>query len=129
VEKATSKANSGKQIADTMIEGFSKLNDNVEKTMELINSVEKNSKEQQSRIEMINESVTLLDEKTQQNASIANKTFEISQGTLDIAVEIVKDANEKEFIGKDNIDLNKPKKEIQEEIVEDEEEFTLEKEA
>ena len=112
VEKATTKANDGKKIADTMIEGFSKLNENVDKTMDLINSVEQNSKEQQNRIELINESVTLLDEKTQQNASIASKTFEISQGTLDIAQEIVKDANEKEFIGKDSIDLNKPKKEI-----------------
>jgi methyl-accepting chemotaxis protein len=106
VSNATIKANSGKEIADTMIEGFTKLNDNVNKTMTLISSVEQNSKEQQSRIEIINESVTLLDEKTQQNAAIASKTFEISQGTLNIAVEIVKDANEKEFLGKDSIEIS-----------------------
>jgi len=111
VEKATSKANNGKQIADKMIEGFNTLNENVDKTMDLINSVETNSKEQQNRVELINESVTLLDEKTQQNANIASKTLEISQSTLDIATQIVHDANEKEFIGKDNIDLNKPKEE------------------
>ncbi|NQY93542.1 MAG: methyl-accepting chemotaxis protein [Campylobacteraceae bacterium] len=110
VENANEKANSGKKIADTMIEGFSNLNENLNKTMELINSVEKNSKDQKIRIEMINESVTMLDEKTQQNAAIANKAYEISQSTLDIADDIVKDANEKEFIGKDNIDLTKPKK-------------------
>ena len=103
VSKATIKANSGKQIADTMIEGFTKLNVNVDKTMTLIKSVEQNSKEQQSRIEIINESVTMLDEKTQQNAAIANKTFEISKGTLDISQKIVEDANEKEFIGKEDI--------------------------
>ena len=105
VAKATIKANSGKEIADTMIEGFTKLNSNVDKTMTLINSVEQNSKDQQARIEVINESVTILDEKTQQNASIAGETFEISQGTLNIAVEIVKDANEKEFIGKEDLDI------------------------
>ncbi|OUR72103.1 hypothetical protein A9Q76_04350 [Arcobacter sp. 31_11_sub10_T18] len=110
VENATAKANSGKKIADTMIEGFSNLNENLGKTMDLITSVEKNSKDQKIRIEMINESVTMLDEKTQQNAAIANKAYEISQSTLDIADDIVKDANEKEFIGKDNIDLTKPKK-------------------
>jgi len=110
VENATQKANAGKKIADTMIEGFSKLNENVDKTMDLINSVEKNSKDQKVRIEMINESVIMLDEKTQQNAAIASKAYEISQSTLDIADDIVKDANEKEFIGKDNIDLTKPKK-------------------
>jgi len=110
VGNATQKANSGKEIADTMIEGFAKLNENVSKTMDLINSVEQNSKDQKNRIELINESVTMLDEKTQQNAAIANKAYEISQSTLDIADDIVKDANEKEFIGKDNIDLTKPKK-------------------
>jgi len=110
VENATAKANSGKKIADTMIEGFSNLNENLGKTMDLINNVEKNSKDQKIRIEMINESVTMLDEKTQQNAAIANKAYEISQSTLDIADDIVKDANEKEFIGKDNIDLTKARK-------------------
>jgi len=125
VENATAKANSGKKIADTMIEGFSNLNENLGKTMDLINSVEKNSKDQKIRIEMINESVTMLDEKTQQNAAIANKAYEISQSTLDIADDIVKDANEKEFMGKDNIDLTKPKKKkvqvIEEEPIEPDE--------
>ena len=120
VENATAKANSGKKIADTMIEGFSNLNENLLKTMDLINSVEKNSKDQKNRIEMINESVTMLDEKTQQNAAIANKAYEISQSTLDIADDIVKDANEKEFIGKDNIDLSKYKKKKVEDIKEEE---------
>ena len=120
VGNATQKANSGKEIADTMIEGFSKLNENVNKTMDLINNVEQNSKDQKNRIELINESVTMLDEKTQQNAAIANKAYEISQSTLNIADDIVKDANEKEFIGKDNIDLTKPKKKKIEETEVDE---------
>ena len=126
VEKATDKANNGKQIADTMIEGFNQLNVNVDKTLDLIVSVEQNSKDQQNRVEHINESVNLLDEKTQQNASIASKTYEISQSTLDIAQAIVKDANEKEFIGKDNIDLTQPT--YEEEIEVDETDEIIEEE-
>ena len=103
VEKATSKANSGKHIADEMIDGYTHLNDSISKTLELISNVESASKEQQSSIEQINTAITELDRQTQQNAIIANETKEIAVNTQSIAQEIVTEANEKEFIGKDDI--------------------------
>ena len=61
------------------------------------------SKEQQLGIEQINDAVTQLDQKTQQNASVASHTKDIAVQTQQIAYNIVEDANEKEFIGKDTV--------------------------
>ena len=49
VDNATTKANDGKKIADEMIEGYTQLNDNISKTIELISDVESASKEQKNR--------------------------------------------------------------------------------
>ena len=107
VENATLKANDGKVIADKMIKGYGGLNENISKTLELIEDVENASKEQQTGISQINDAVNMLDRQTQQNASVANETHEIATQTQTIAEDIVKDANEKEFIGKDNVKVKK----------------------
>jgi methyl-accepting chemotaxis protein len=101
VEKATTKANNGKVISDKMILGYNYLNENINKTIELISNVESASKEQESGIVQINDAINSLDQQTQQNASIANETKVIAQQTDEIAKFIVSEANEKNFIGKD----------------------------
>ena len=103
VENANQKANNGKVIADKMILGYNELNNNISKTIELISDVEDASKEQQKGIEQINDAVTNLDQQTQENASIASQSQGIANTTSTIAQEIVKDADEKEFIGKNQI--------------------------
>ncbi|WP_419770081.1 MAG: methyl-accepting chemotaxis protein [Candidatus Marinarcus sp.] len=100
VENATNKANFGKTIADEMISGYNKLNENVSNTLNLIKDVETASKEQQSGIEQINHAVSTLDHQTQENANIANKTREIASSTQDIAKSIVLSVNQKKFIDK-----------------------------
>jgi len=72
VENATKKANSGKTISMEMIDGYSKLNENITNTINLIQDVESSSKEQQIGIEQINNTVQELDQKTQQNAQEAS---------------------------------------------------------
>ena len=103
VENATVKANNGKSIADKMIDGYNKLNDNVSKTMDLIKDVEMASKEQQSGIEQINDAVTNLDKQTQQNAMIATQTHDVAIETDEIAKLVVSNADAKEFDGKDSV--------------------------
>ncbi len=103
VENATLKANDGKSISDKMIKGYVGLNENITKTLSLIDGVESASKEQQMGIEQINSAVTLLDRQTQQNASVANQAKDIADQTQYIADTIVKDANEKEFEGKESV--------------------------
>ncbi len=72
VSNATSKADHGKEIATQMINGYAKLNENIENTITLINNITEASKEQRTGIEQINDAVTQLDQATQQNALAAN---------------------------------------------------------
>jgi methyl-accepting chemotaxis protein len=103
VEIATSKANGGKQIANNMIVGYKELNQSILKTIDLIKDVEHSSKEQLTGIEQINSAVSELDQQTQQNANVALETKVVAQTTLFIANRVVKNANDKEFIGKDSV--------------------------
>jgi methyl-accepting chemotaxis protein len=106
VANATDKANTGKKIADEMIDGYTHLNESISKTLELISEVEIASKEQQSGIVQINDAITSLDRQTQQNASIASQTNDIAIKTDTIAKVIVSEVDKKEFNGKDNIKSN-----------------------
>jgi len=103
VENARDKADNGKQIADEMIDGYAHLNDSITKTIDLISDVEMASKEQQGGIEQINNAVTELDQQTQQNANVATATKDVAVQTQNIAYDIVNNANEKEFVGKDSV--------------------------
>jgi methyl-accepting chemotaxis protein len=103
VENATQKANGGKKIADDMINGYTHLNENISKTLELIQGVENASKEQLAGIEQINNAISQLDEQTQKNATVASNTKDIALQTQNIANKVVEDANKKDFIGKNSI--------------------------
>ena len=65
------------------------------------------SKEQLMGIEQINDAVTQLDQQTQQNAAIASQAHDIAIETDKIAKLVVSNANEKEFIGKDQVKSKK----------------------
>ena len=106
VENATVKANSGKKIADNMIQGYKGLNKSISRTIELIKNVETASQEQKTGIVQINDAVNSLDKKTQENASIAGETHSVATQTDSIAHSVVKSADEKEFKGKNNIKVD-----------------------
>ena len=97
VEIATKKANEGKNISIEMIDGYTELNTNISSTIELIDGVGIASKEQQMGIEQVNSSINLLDKQTQENASIASQTQDISEKTSRIAQDIVNDTENKKF--------------------------------
>jgi len=103
VENATNKANHGKKIADEMIEGYSTLNTDITKTTDLISDIESASKEQLKGIEQINSAVNSLDKQTQENANIASQTQTIASNSDKIAKDILNNANEKEFLGKEQV--------------------------
>ncbi len=107
VENANIKANEGKNIADEMIKGYSGLNSNIDKTIELISDVSSASKEQETGIVQINDAINSLDQQTQKNASVASETRNIALSTSELAKSIVSKANEKEFEGKNNIDVTR----------------------
>jgi methyl-accepting chemotaxis protein len=100
VQNATAKANGGKDIANNMIVGYSQLKDNISKTLEVIDSVEHYSKEQEKNIAHINDLMSILDKKTQQNTTITEQTQNIAIETKGMAQDIVNDTNKKDFEGK-----------------------------
>jgi len=103
VQNATQKANNGKQIADSMISGYTILNENIEQTINLIKDVEMASKEQLQGIEQINDAVASLDQQTQKNAMIASQTHDVAVETDTIAKLVVSNANSCEFNGKNEV--------------------------
>ena len=119
VERATVKANEGKEIATNMIDGYKNLNSNISSTMNLISDIENASKEQLLGIEQINDAVNQLDQQTQQNAMIASQSHDIALSTDEIAKLIVEDANQKEFEGKNEVKAKNAgiKKEVKEHII------------
>jgi methyl-accepting chemotaxis protein len=107
VENATKKANDGKEIAGHMINGYKELNENVSQTIDLIKDIELSSNEQLLGIEQINDALTQLDQKTQQNAQVASQAHDIAVLTDEIAKLIVSNANSKEFEGKNQVKTKK----------------------
>ena len=103
VQDANIKANEGKQISDEMIQGYSGLNKNINETIDLISDISLSSKEQQSSILQINDAINSLDQQTQANASVASQTNNIARNTLEIASDIVKNTENKEFEGKSSV--------------------------
>jgi len=100
VENATSKAKEAKTIANDMSTGYKDLYEKIEDNVSLIKNIEFASKEQATAIAQINDSINSLDQQTQRNVVVVNNTYDISIETFNIAVKIVTDANEKEFLGK-----------------------------
>ncbi|QKJ22135.1 methyl-accepting chemotaxis protein [Poseidonibacter lekithochrous] len=97
VENATQKTDNGKQIADHMIMGYKKLNENISKTTDAISDISEASAEQRTSIEQINDVINRLDQQTQSNASVANETHQIAENTSELAQKILHTVNEKNF--------------------------------
>jgi methyl-accepting chemotaxis protein len=100
VESATQKSSHGKGIADEMIDGYNKLNENITNTITLIKEVEHSAIEQKNGIEQISDAINSLDSQTQQNANIASQTNDIAGNSSSLANDLVQAANSKEFRGK-----------------------------
>lgn len=112
VESATVKANDGKQISAKMIEGFNQLEEKILATSSLIDDVTLAAKEQTTGMTQIADAVGQLDQFTQQNAAIADKTNSIAQETNTIALEVVENVDKNTFEGKGKVKAKK-KEEVQ----------------
>jgi len=106
VENANIKANEGKNIADEMISGYSSLNSDISKTIDLISDVANAAREQESGIVQINDAVNLLDRQTQENARIASETQDVAKDTSVIARNILSDVDTKSFVGKNTVKID-----------------------
>ena len=66
-------------------------------TITIIHDVSSGSKEQMTGIEQINDTVTMLDRVTQENANSANQISSIASEVSLMAQELVRDAKTKQF--------------------------------
>ncbi|MEA3315038.1 MAG: methyl-accepting chemotaxis protein, partial [Campylobacterota bacterium] len=103
VSNANTKANNGKLATDEMINGYTSLNNSIDKTLTIMEDVKLASQEQTKEIIKINNSIMNIENKINKNATISNTTKEIAQNTKQIAKEIVEDVDKKEFLGKDEV--------------------------
>ncbi len=79
VENAKDKSNEGKNIANTMINGYEDLTLKVHETKDIIDNVTNFSKEQNTSILQINDTITLLEQNTQKNAKTAYRIDSLSK--------------------------------------------------
>lgn len=107
VEVATSQAELGSSIAHDMIQGYETLNENINSTTALIDSVSNDTNEQQIKVAQINSAISQIDQSTQENAKVAAETNIVAQQASDIAQKIVEDASNKKFDGKEKVKIRK----------------------
>jgi len=98
VEKAITKASSGKNISLNMISGYKKLNDNISNTTHLINEVSTSTQEQQNAIIQINDAITNLDQATQRNSNVANDISTLSTHIDTMSNKLVSAASKANFL-------------------------------
>ena len=103
VENATNKANEGKNISRTMIKGYDELLENINKSTIMIKTITTSSSVQEKGIVEVNSIINDLDSQTKLNGSIMDQTYDIAIQTDKIAKNIFNEANNKNFIGKDEI--------------------------
>jgi methyl-accepting chemotaxis protein len=97
VESATIKANEGKDISVKMIDGYETLNSKITQTKEMIDEVATASKEQDIAISQINDAVTQIDTRTQQNADTASKMSDMSLHVSQLSNSLINAANQATF--------------------------------
>lgn len=79
VESAKNKSHEGKLIVGNMIKGYDNLNEKVSVTKDIIDNVTTFSKEQEIGIIQINQSITLIEKETQENALTAQNMDTLSK--------------------------------------------------
>jgi len=88
VEDATQKANDGKQVSSTMIQGYVELSKKIDETKDIIDNVTIASQDQKSRILQINDSITQIDKMAHENSANTSSLNEISNEVEKLSNEI-----------------------------------------
>ena len=106
VGSATQEANNGKNASTEMIKEYDILNENIQKTKQIIENISSSLKEQERGIEQVNVAIADLDRATQQNALKAQETKEIANHNDQMATSMVVDTNKTNFFGRDEFNRN-----------------------
>jgi methyl-accepting chemotaxis protein len=101
VGSATQETNNGKNASTEMIKEYDVLNENIQKTKQIIENISSSLKEQERGIEQVNTAIADLDRATQHNALKAQETREIANHNDQMATSMVVDTNKTNFFGRD----------------------------
>ncbi len=105
VSNATDEANKGKNASSEMMKEYDILNENINKTKSLIDTISVSLKEQQRGMEQINKAISHIDTGTQENASKAQDTMQIADENDKMATSMVVETNKTHFFGRDEYNL------------------------
>ena len=97
------KTKHGKDIASLMSTGYETLIEDIDKTVELIDSVSTSSDEQEKGINQISDAINSIDHAVQNNASVALDVKTVAIKSNEVAIQIVEDTRKIEFTGKELI--------------------------
>ena len=100
----------GKISANQMIDEYTKLNNNITKTFNLVDDVVTASSEQAIGIDVINNSIQNIDKSIQINSSTADRVSIIAQQTYEMAHNLVVSNENLQFKGKEDINIREKNK-------------------
>lgn len=100
VEETKLKSKNGIEIAEQMSDGFKSLAEQIEQTRDLVEYVSNAASEQMMGIRHINDSMTQLDQMTQNNVNIANTLSTVSEEVYQTANKLVENSKNKKFDGR-----------------------------
>ena len=107
IASALEESKSGNDIANNMIHGYDILNEKINATIKLIDSVASDNVIQMEKIEDINTTIANINNSTKENLKVVDETNIVAQQSAKIASNIVEDASSKKFNGKNDIKVRK----------------------
>jgi methyl-accepting chemotaxis protein len=107
ISYASQESIQGSQISKSMIEGYDKLNNKINESINIIKEVAKDNKTQMTLVEEINKNINNVNVATNENSAIIDETNIVAKQSKMIAKNIVDDATAKKFDGKDKIKIRK----------------------
>ena len=93
VNSATQTSYEGKEISTNMINGYNNLNSKITQTKTIIDQVTSASIEQEKGMNQVNDTITILDKTTQENASHAHSIHNLSLEVQNLSDHLIKVAN------------------------------------
>jgi len=103
VEKASSEANNGKNIADKMIVGYDSLHESSDKTIELIDQINTITHDQQLSISQMKQKLENIEESSQESQTIVQSVKKLSYDMTQMALKNAQAIKDAQFDGKDNV--------------------------
>ena len=100
------KTNKGKEIASKMNTGYTSLISDIDQTVNLIADVSSSSKEQELGINQISDAINSIDQAVQNNASVSLDVKTVANNCNEIAIKIVDNIRNMEFVGKDEVRID-----------------------